>query len=309
MKNQILRISKNFLSVCIASLAFFFTCCVSTNKTDISDCSPAALISITGTKLVNWKSEKIYDSDEDDTDNDGILNGLLNSSINKNSPEITTATDRLDYADESARKILPEFAGLQILDKQTVFSSEFYKAKGRAIMNSLEYKTKATGYKDISSIGGKAARILMREVNANSLIILDFSFKKKLADGTRKDGLIAGFTAMNVKFLDRTGKIIINKGYECYSDKKIKIQDGYYSQTELVELLKNNIDLCLTQFALDFSKNLENESDFEADNENVKSSELAAEENKNESAETSDISGASVPAASAKLGKPKNMQK
>lgn len=301
MKNQILRISKNFLSVCIVSLAFFFTCCVSTNKTGISDCSPAALISITGTKLVNWKSEKIYDSDEDDTDNDGILNGLLNSSINKNSPEITTATDRLDYADESARKILPEFAGLQILDKQTVFSSDFYKAKGRVIMNSLEYKTKATGYKDISSIGGKAARILMRETNANSLIILDFSFKKKLADGTRKDGLIAGFAAMNVKFLDRTGKIIINKIYDCNSDKKIKIQDGYYSQTELVELLKSNIDLCLTQFALEFSENLAKESDFNTDDEKEGNT---TEKNQNESSSSDEY----VPAASAKLGKPKNMQ-
>lgn len=301
MKNQILRISKNFLSACIAALAFFFTGCVSTNKTDISGCSPAALISITGTKLVNWKTEKIYDSDEDDSDNDGILNGLLNNTINKNSPEIATATDRLDYADESTRKILPEFAGLQILDKQTVFSSDFYKAKGRVIMNSLEYKTKATGYKDISSIGGKAARILMRETNANSLIILDFSFKKKLADGTRKDGLIAGFAAMNVKFLDRTGKIIINKIYDCNSDKKIKIQDGYYSQTELVELLKSNIDLCLTQFALEFSENLAKESDFNTDDEKEGNT---TEKNQNESSSSDEY----VPAASAKLGKPKNMQ-
>ncbi len=301
MKNIILKVSKNFLSACIAALAFFFTGCVSTNKTGISGCSPAALISITGTKLVNWKTEKIYDSDEDDSDNDGILNGLLNNTINKNSPEIATATDRLDYADESTRKILPEFAGLQILDKQTVFSSDFYKAKGRVIMNSLEYKTKATGYKDISSIGGKAARILMRETNANSLIILDFSFKKKLADGTRKDGLIAGFAAMNVKFLDRTGKIIINKIYDCNSDKKIKIQDGYYSQTELVELLKSNIDLCLTQFALEFSENLAKESDFNTDDEKEGNT---TEKNQNESSSSDEY----VPAASAKLGKPKNMQ-
>ncbi len=61
-----------------------------------------------------WQSEN-QDSDEDDSDN--LLTGMANRILDSRNPEIETAIDRLDYADESFRRIAGEIAGLSVLQK------------------------------------------------------------------------------------------------------------------------------------------------------------------------------------------------
>ncbi len=289
---------------CISALLLLSGC--ASTKIALSEYSPAAVISVTGTNLVMWQSEN-QNPDEDDSDN--ILTGMANKILDSRNPEIETAVDRLDYADESLRRIAGEIAGLSVLPKESVVDSDVYKYSYRSLFNVFSDSTCATDYKDMTVIGAKRSRVLAEGIGAKSLVAMDFNFKKALARGTRHDGQIAAAITMKIKLTDEKGHEAVNKEYKKLSKETTPVKGGYYDKKVLVSLINETIDDLITQFAVEFSGDLAIKSDFEADGENVESSELAAEENKDETADTSDISGESVPAASAKLGKPKSLQK
>ena len=296
---------------CIAALLLLSAGCSSTKNISLEGKSPMAVISVIGTNLVSWQEQTQNDNDET-LSTDGAFNALLNKAIDSKNPEIATAVDRLDYADESFRRIMAETAELQILDKSKVVDTDIYEYTRGSFYNSLSDSARATGYKDMTVIGAKKARMLESELGVKSLATMDFNFKKTVIKGNRQNGNLAALVMMKIKILDERGREFINKEYTGVSSKTTPIISGYYKKEELLSLINETIDDLITQFAVELSGNmngnLATESDFEADGENVENSELATEENKDESADSSDISGDSVPQASAKLGKPKNIQ-
>ena len=295
---------------CIAALLLLSAGCASTKSISLEEKSPLAVVSIIGTNLVAWQEQTQNDNDET-LSTDGAFNALLNKAIDGKNPEIATAVDRLDYADESFRRIMAETAGLQILDKSKVVDTDIYEYTRGSFYNSLSDSVCATGYKDMTVIGAKKARILESELGAKSLAAMDFNFKKTVIKGNRQNGNLAALVIMKIKILDERGREFINKEYTGVSSKTTSIISGYYKKEELLSLINETIDDLITQFTVEFSGNLNGNlatgSDFEANGKNAESSELAAEEN--QTAGTSDISSESVPQASAKLGKPKSMQK
>lgn len=292
---------------CVAAL-LLLSGCASTKSISLAGKSPMAVISVIGTNLVSWQEQTQNDNDET-LSTDGAFNALLNKAIDSKNPEIATAVDRLDYADESFRRIMSETAGLQILDKSKVVDTDVYEYTRGSFYNSLSDSVCATGYKDMTVIGAKKARMLESGLGAKSLASMDFSFKKTVIKGNRQNGKLAALVVMKIKILDEHGREFINKEYTGISSKTIPIMSGYYKKEELLSLINETIDDLITQFAVEFSGDLAIKSDFEADGKNAEKTELAAEENKDGTAGTSDISSASVPAASAKLGKPKSSAK
>lgn len=290
---------------CVAAL--LSAGCSSTKNISLEGKSPMAVVSIIGTNLVSWQEQTQNDNDET-LSTDGAFNALLNKAIDGKNPEIATAVDRLDYADESFRRIMAETANLQILEKSKVVDTDIYEYTRGSFYNSLSDSARATGYKDMTVIGAKKARMLESELGAKSLATMDFNFKKTIIKGNRQNGKLAALVTMKIKILDERGREFINKEYTGVSSKTTPIISGYYKKEELISLINETIDDLITQFAVEFSGNLNGnsatESDFEADGKNAENAGIAAEENK--TAGTSDISGDSVPQASAKLGKPKS---
>ncbi len=284
---------------CVSAL-FLLSGCAST-KIALAQYSPAAVISVTGTNLVMWQSEN-QDSDENDSDN--LLTGMANRILDSRNPEIETAIDRLDYADESFRRIAGELAQLSVLPKNSVVDSDVYRYSYKSLFNVFSDSTCATGYKDMTVIGAKRSRMLAEGIGAKSLVAMDFNFKKTLARGTRHDGQVAAATTMKIKLTDENGREAVNKEYSKVSKETTPVKGGYYDKNVLVSLINETIDDLITQFAVEFSGDLTTESDFKTDGENTESSELAPEENKDET----EGSEQSVPQASSKLGKPKRMQ-
>ncbi len=293
---------------CIAALFLLLLSagCASTKNISLNGKSPLAVVSIIGTNLVSWQEQTQNDNDET-LSTDGAFNALLNKAIDGKNPEIATAVDRLDYADESFRRIMAETAGLQILDKSKVVDTDIYEYTRGSFYNSLSDSVCATGYKDMTVIGAKKARIIESELGAKSLATMDFNFKKTVIKGNRQNGSLAAFVMMKVKILDERGREFINKEYTGVSSKTTSIISGYYKKEELLSLINETIDDLITQFAVEFSGNLTKESELETDGGTSENAGVAAEEN--QTAGTSDISSDSAPQASAKLGKPKSMQK
>ncbi len=287
------RISSRITFLSVAAL-FLLSGCESTKNVSLDGMSPMALISVAGTNLVSWQEKTKNDSDET-LSTDGAFNALLNKAIDGKNPEIATAVDRLDYADESFRRIMAETAGVQLLEKSKVVSSDIYEYTRGSFYNSLSDSLCATGYKDMSVLGAKRARIIEEELGAKSLASMDFSFKKVIVKGNKQKGEMAALVTMKIKILDERGREFINKEYTRKSEKSMSILSGYYKKEELLQFINETIDDLITQFAAEFAGNDSAQS--EGDSEGG-SGTSTAEGNKTDAA--------FAPQASAKLGKPKS---
>ena len=91
--------------------AFIFASCGST-KIAMQEHSPVAVFSIVGNSQVPWTADDPHNPDE--AESDGVLSSMVNKLIDGQNPEIVTAVDRLDYADDSIRQIFPEMTGCEI---------------------------------------------------------------------------------------------------------------------------------------------------------------------------------------------------
>lgn len=300
---------KSYLAAAILLGALLcVTGCASTDAFSSEKDSPAAIISVTGTNLVVWQEKNLNDNDENDG-TDGVLSSLVNKIIDKNNPEIATAVDRLDYADESFRHILPEIAGIQVISKDKVVDSEIYKYSRGSFYNSLSDSTQGTDYKDMTLIGAKKARMFLNEFGAKSLVAMDFTFRKVLAGGTKQNGQAAALVLMKIKVLNSRGKEIVNKVYTRQSEQTTAIKSGYYDKNELLSLINSAVDDAITAFALEYS-----DGSFQTEKPNGSAAEnLQNNAGTEASAKASTTDGTeqetavSVPAT--KLGKPKTVSK
>lgn len=230
----------------VLALCLFFGC--ASAPVVVADKSPAAIISVIGNMLIPWEVEN---PEDDDDDGNGLLSGMVSKLIDGNNPEILTAVDRLDYIDDSFRHIVPELTGCEVLAKDEVLNSEAYGKIRSTFYNSLSSTKRATGYKDLSIIGGKNARLLMQDVGAKSLFILNADFSKRVAKGSKRNGEIAGVVELKIKMLDEKGRETINKVYTSVTDQNVRVTSGDYNKNELVANINGAVDNCIRQFAVE----------------------------------------------------------
>ncbi len=243
----------SLLLLAIGGFALVFAGCTSTNFT-LEEFSPSAVISIIGNTQVPW-----VDHDEEVTTPTGepeaesTLTSLASQFTDSKNPELMTAIDRLDYVYDSLAQNLPELTGIEVLSKDDVIKSETYEDLRSSYFNMLSATKKATGYKDLTTIGGKTARVFFNSIGAKSGIIVSCTFQKDIAKGSRSNGMIKGIATLKIKLLNEKGKEVLNKIYASDTEA-IKIVSGDYNKDELVTLLNDAIDAAIRQFCIDISK-------------------------------------------------------
>ena len=246
-----INLKNNFYTFLFLVTVFIFSSCQSVKTISFNDISPLAIISVTGTNLVAWQDTEENDND-DELNTDGAFNSLVNRVIDSKNPEILTAVDRLDYAEESFRLIANELVSAKVLSKEKVINSDIYKYSYRSLFNSLSDSTCATGYKDMTVIGAKKARLLIQGLEAKSLVAMDFNFKKILASGNKRNGQVAAAITMKMKILDEKGRAAVNKDYYRQSSQTVLIQGGYYDKDALIEIINTTIDELITAFVVEY---------------------------------------------------------
>lgn len=228
-----------------------FLSCAST-KISADETSPVAIISIVGNQNVPWIEEN-PDRPQDtnsEPEAEGIMTGFVNKVLYSKDPELLTAVDRLDYAFDSAGQILPEIAGIDVVEKNKVLETESYKYLRSSYFNTLAATENATGFKDLTTIGAKNARILIDECGAKSILILSFTFQKDIFKGTRSNGQIVGKVTMKAKLLNSRGREIVNKVFTTTTTEKIRITSGQYDKDALIQNLNSCIDDVLRSFCI-----------------------------------------------------------
>lgn len=228
--------------------ALLLASCGST-KVSLQENSPVVVLSILGNSQIPWTADDPNDPDE--AESDGLLSSMVNKLIDGDNPEIVTAIDRLDYADDSLRHILPEITGCEILDKNTVLESEAYEDLKASYFNALSSTKRATGYKDLTTIGAKEARLAFQEFGAKSGILLNFTFQKKLLTGNKWNGELRGIVTMKAKVLNERGRELHNKTYTAQTTERIKISSHQYKKDKFVASINSAIDDVIRQFAVD----------------------------------------------------------
>lgn len=232
------------IGVLFGLIPLFFGC--KSLPIQLSNGSPMAIVTIRSNSYIPWESE---DPSEED-DSDSIITGLVTKVLDSNNPELLTAIDRLDYIDEEIRHVIPEINNCQIVDKDKVVKSKIYKRLKKSYYNTLVDSKLATGYKDLTTLGSKNARLLMKEVGAKSILIIDGTFKKKIVNGTRKNGELAGIAFIKFKILNEKGSEVINKVITTITEKSLIIEDGIYDKDEFVLEMNTAINLAIRQFAV-----------------------------------------------------------
>ncbi len=240
---------KSFVIAFFAVAIFAFSSCAAKVIT-ISEHEPVALISVIGNTALPWQNSSISSNDDDD-DGNGLLSNMVNKLIDGKNPELLTGLDRVDYAEASFRQLVSDVGGAEVLDKDDVVKSDAYIDLGQSYYNLLSATVSASDYKDLTTIGGKKARMLMDKINAKSLVLLHFDFQKKLNKGNRWNGDVSGVVNMKVKVLNERGKEVLNKTITTYTEP-LQIRGRKYSKDELVALFPEAIDNAIREFVVTY---------------------------------------------------------
>ena len=102
---------KIFLGL-LAGAGLIFSGCGST-KIALKDHSPVAVFSIMGSTQITWTSDSPEEYGQNQSG--GVLGTLVNKFLDGDNPELTTAVDRLDYADDSLRQSLLDARFLTVM--------------------------------------------------------------------------------------------------------------------------------------------------------------------------------------------------
>ncbi len=280
------KVSFAALSVGCASVLFG---CAST-KLALGALSPMAVLNVEGSSVI-WEEADDFDYEAQEDEGGGILATSVNKLLNSKNPELQTAADRMNYAEESLRHALEEKCGVQVLEKEKFTESNVYQYEILNLLGILSTNTTADGYRGgIVKLPAKKAQLLMSEIGAESLISAQFEITKKVANKN-----IYPLVTMKVKVQNRRGKMVVDKEYSAQSASGVKTYGAYnkYNKNDFVALINPLIDDVIGRFASEYSYETSDElENSDASDSSEISSEISSDENVN--------------FASQKLGKPKS---
>ncbi len=248
LKNLVNLTGAAALVLCGFSLAG----CASTKYSLAESASPMAILGVAGNTHVPYYSEEVREDEYGEED--GLLSNAINGFLGRNNPEIQTAADRVAYAENAFRRIVPEATGIEVLPKETVLASPTYDDIGKnSILSYVDVKIRGDGYKFMDDIGSKKARLIAAETGASSFVFLDFTFKKYIkGSGDNLNADLGAMGIMSVIVFDKTGKKVIHDDFTVISDKSVEMRWTKYDKDEMVELFPDVIDQLISRFVVKY---------------------------------------------------------
>ena len=167
----------HFSAVAIFSL-FAFSCATKP-PVEIAKEFPIAIVSVSSNTTVPWYEENTNSSEEDDINEDGLINSMLNKSINAKNPEINSNKDRIEMAEDKVLTMLINKGNFKLIDKDTVLNNKVYKEVPNGLLDFMSATCIPVGYKKLSPDSRKIARMIMDSLGAKSLMYITFQFEKE----------------------------------------------------------------------------------------------------------------------------------
>lgn len=242
---------KIYLCLLTLGASILLESCLSNNFLLNESTSPLMIMQMSCNTHVPYYSDEVRDDEYGDED--GLISNAINSFLGKNNPEIQTVPDRLTYAEDSFRRLLPENAGVEVLDKQVLFDSPTYKNIGTgSMMSYLDVKYRSPDYKYMDDLGRKKARMICSETGAASLVFINFTFKKAIVDGSNLKGDVAAWAQMDIRLYDKTGKKVVDDVFTTTSSTTTELYLTKYDKEAIVEMFPDLIDELISKFIVKY---------------------------------------------------------
>jgi hypothetical protein len=231
----------------LTGAALFLTGCAS-SKIEPASLDKMAVITIGGNSHLPWY-EKVNGKETSAVQ--GVLSKAIDNIKNSDDPEIRESFNRLDYAEESLIRTFEEILGIGFVDKEEVVKNKNYRTMSEGLLSVMNTTITANGYKDVRSPDKYHMRKMSSELGANSFIVLNFEFFKKITKGSVLGGTGAPFIKMKVKLYNSEGKEIKYKTYYAEGAESIPVAGKRYDKEKLVSLYSDVIDQLMAKAALD----------------------------------------------------------
>lgn len=230
-----------------AGAVFCFLGCAS-NNFSFTDMSPVAISGVEGSPSVFLVDEN-YITDEDAG---GIISNTVNKLLYADDPEIYSAQDRVDFAEQYLRQALESIANVKTLEKEEIVNNKTYKLNVNPF-SVANTNAVASGYKkDSLTFGRKIARKIILETGASAIVSLYFEFDKKF---TQKPGgkYVSAVIKMRANIMNQNGKLVVFDDFIEESSKTIKCDSGAnYDREEFVQLYPEIIENAINRFVLEY---------------------------------------------------------
>ncbi len=229
------------LALCVAS--FFSFSCATKAPIDISKEFPMAIVSVSSNTTIPWfEADKNVDEDEK-INEDGLINSMLNKSINAKNPEINSNKERIEMAEDKLTTMLINKGNFKLIDKETVLNNSTYKSVSGGLLDFMSASCIPEGYKKLSPDSRKMARMIMDSLKAKSLMYVTFQFEKE-----KSHSKVYARTTMSVRVLNNKGKMVVRKDFIALSANAVQMYGNSYDKDSLVALFPESIEAAVNKF-------------------------------------------------------------
>lgn len=249
---------KNSASLFLAAFAtlFMLSSC-QTFKVNVSEEPVFVIASVHANPNLPWKiatSDLRSDYNEDTVGNGSLINNQINKIFNKDDPELLGAQNRCDYIPEALERYFKQ-AGVKYVEHSVLMETEIFKNTETSFMGKMENELPATDYKNWPHGDKKLAKAIAEQTGADYLIYIDGYFQKEKVRNSALDLSAQADATLQITVLDKTGKMVMTKRYNCDSSSTIKAKRSKYDHNDMNDLFPSAIDHCISSFVSDIVVN------------------------------------------------------
>ncbi len=230
----------------IIFILFLLTGCASSRVRENPE--KIAVFALYSNKSINWFNDGFNKNENQKTG--GILSDQVNKLVDNNNPEHFSSQNLLINAEKIISQKFEELTDIHYLEPERVINSFYYSNLHNNAFSLIESKEFFPGYSHIYTTGKKNNRLILTEIDADSMLSIEFIFEKKLLQGNKWTGELTAFATMKVSVISSDGKISNPKLYQMQSTHRIPINKRKYDRDFLISLYPELIENLITKFIM-----------------------------------------------------------
>jgi hypothetical protein len=224
----------------VVGLVCLGTGCASVERVSpFSQNVPIALVSVVSNWDINWKGEEPVNP---------RLAGTMARRALRTDPDLTlvsNADELINTAERLFREAMARSPLINLAEKETVFLSRAYR---EARLNRHQVNrgdVSPTGYRLVDFRARNFSPALAAETGIQRVMFVEFNFTKAMRSGFGKNGNGGAEVDMRVLIRDARGNTLYNRTFSLGSQSTIRVADGRYSRSGLIQLFESAIaDAC-----------------------------------------------------------------
>lgn len=197
---------------------------------------PLAIVSAASNYDINWDGEETVEDKNGD-----FLRRALKLQGDGSLVRVSKADELITEAEQILRDSMNRAGIFGLADRDRVLGAAAYAGMRPSRWLQMDNRAIAGGYKLCDYRDKGFISELCGETGVGSLLFVNYTFTKKMANGIAKYGNFRAMVEMSVVMVDPAGKIVYRQTFSTHSLETTAVSGGAYSQDELLELFRETI--------------------------------------------------------------------